>query len=45
MSGPKPIRVMHFVHSLKSGGAEQQLIYLIQHSDPDQLTHAVCCFN
>lgn len=45
MNDHKPARVMHFIHSLKAGGAERQLGYLIQGSDPGVLTHAVCCFN
>ena len=45
MSESNPVRVMHFIHSLKAGGAERQLGYLVQSSDPAKLTHAVCCFN
>ena len=45
MSGHNPVRVMHFIHSLKYGGAERQLAYLVQHSDPQKIRHAVCCFN
>ncbi len=45
MSDHKPVRVMHFIHSLKGGGAEQQLSYLLNYSDPAKLAHAVCCFN
>jgi len=38
------VRVLHFIHSLSLGGAEQQLKYLVNHSS-SKIHNAICCFD
>jgi glycosyltransferase involved in cell wall biosynthesis len=39
---PKPIHVLHLIPSLSSGGAERQLVNLVQSTSANKLSHTVC---
>jgi glycosyltransferase involved in cell wall biosynthesis len=38
----KPIKVLHFIPTLSSGGAERQLVNLVTSTDRDLIEHVVC---
>ena len=40
-----PLRVLHVIFSLEGGGAENQLIYLINNMNSAVISSAVCCFD
>ncbi|MGH9278694.1 MAG: glycosyltransferase [Acidimicrobiales bacterium] len=42
MNAPAPLRILHVVPTLSVGGAEQHLVDLVRHSDPQRLRHIVC---
>jgi sugar transferase (PEP-CTERM/EpsH1 system associated) len=40
---PRPIKILHVVHSLEVGGLENGLINLVNRLDPDRFWHTICC--
>ncbi len=40
----KKIRVMHLIHQLGTGGAENGIINLVNHINPDLFETSICAF-